>query len=86
MPERGTCELFLPLVRATLDNVAARGPVAALTGPLSRGDEGTIAAHLEALSADASRSYSRSTATSGSATLDTRDRHAARSRPRSSPE
>lgn len=53
VPERVTLDLFLPLVRATLDNLAARGPVNALTGPLSRGDEATIAAHLEALSADA---------------------------------
>jgi predicted short-subunit dehydrogenase-like oxidoreductase (DUF2520 family) len=52
VPERVTYELFLPLVRATLDNLAARGPVDALTGPLSRGDEATIAAHLEALSED----------------------------------
>ena len=45
--------LFLPLVEATLENLAARGPVAALTGPLSRGDAATIAAHLEALARDA---------------------------------
>jgi predicted short-subunit dehydrogenase-like oxidoreductase (DUF2520 family) len=53
VPERVTFDLFLPLVRAALDNLAARGPVDALTGPLSRGDEKTIAAHLTALSADA---------------------------------
>jgi predicted short-subunit dehydrogenase-like oxidoreductase (DUF2520 family) len=53
VPERVTLELFLPLLRATLDNVADRGPVDALTGPLSRGDAATIAAHLEALTADA---------------------------------
>ena len=53
VPERVTLSLFLPLVRATLDNLAARGPVDALTGPLSRGDAATIAAHLEALAADA---------------------------------
>jgi predicted short-subunit dehydrogenase-like oxidoreductase (DUF2520 family) len=54
VPERVTFELFLPLVRATLDNLATRGPVDALTGPLSRGDDKTIAAHLGALSVDAS--------------------------------
>jgi predicted short-subunit dehydrogenase-like oxidoreductase (DUF2520 family) len=53
VPERVTFELFLPLVRATLDNLAAHGPVRALTGPLSRGDAATIAAHLQALAADA---------------------------------
>ena len=53
VPERVTLSLFLPLVRATLDNLASRGPVEALTGPLSRGDTGTIAAHLEALATQA---------------------------------
>ena len=53
VPERVTLSLFLPLVQATLDNLAAQGPVEALTGPLSRGDTATIAAHLEALAADA---------------------------------
>lgn len=42
-------EFFLPLQRATLDNVAAMGPAAALTGPAIRGDAGTVAANLEAL-------------------------------------
>jgi predicted short-subunit dehydrogenase-like oxidoreductase (DUF2520 family) len=53
MPERVTLSLFLPLVEATLSNLAARGPVDALTGPLSRGDAVTIAGHLAALAADA---------------------------------
>lgn len=43
-------ELYVPLQRATLDNVAAMGPAAALTGPAVRGDAGTVAANLEALS------------------------------------
>jgi predicted short-subunit dehydrogenase-like oxidoreductase (DUF2520 family) len=49
MPSEDALSLFLPLVRATLDNMSAHGSVAALTGPLSRGDEPTIAAHLAAL-------------------------------------
>ena len=53
LPEDDALSLFLPLVRATLDNVGAQGTVAALTGPLSRGDVGTIANHLAALTADA---------------------------------
>lgn len=53
VPERVTLSLFLPLVRATLENLEIQGPVDALTGPLSRGDTATIAAHLEALAADA---------------------------------
>ncbi|HXF73347.1 MAG TPA: DUF2520 domain-containing protein, partial [Actinomycetota bacterium] len=42
-------EAFLPLSRATLDNVAAMGPGRALTGPAVRGDAGTVARNLEAL-------------------------------------
>ncbi len=53
VPERVTLSLFLPLVRATLENLAARGPVDALTGPLSRGDAATVAGHLAALTSDA---------------------------------
>jgi predicted short-subunit dehydrogenase-like oxidoreductase (DUF2520 family) len=37
------------LMQAALHNVAALGPVDALTGPLVRGDLGTVAAHLTAL-------------------------------------
>ena len=40
---------YLDLVRQTVDNVAALGPVDALTGPVRRGDEATIARHLAAL-------------------------------------
>jgi predicted short-subunit dehydrogenase-like oxidoreductase (DUF2520 family) len=36
-------ELLLPLVRATIDNWAAAGPQRALTGPIARGDEDTVA-------------------------------------------
>jgi predicted short-subunit dehydrogenase-like oxidoreductase (DUF2520 family) len=36
-------ELLLPLVRATVDNWAALGPQRALTGPVARGDEATVA-------------------------------------------
>jgi predicted short-subunit dehydrogenase-like oxidoreductase (DUF2520 family) len=42
-------EAYLDLVRATVDNVAALGPTAALTGPVARGDEATIERHLAAL-------------------------------------
>lgn len=44
-------ELLAPLVLRTAANWAERG-AAALTGPIARGDEGTIAAHLEALASD----------------------------------
>lgn len=39
-----------PLLRAALDNTLAMGD-GALTGPVSRGDAGTVAKHLDALSA-----------------------------------
>lgn len=42
-------EAYLDLVRGTVDNVAALGPAAALTGPAARGDWATIERHLDAL-------------------------------------
>ena len=41
-------QLFLPLMRRSLANLAAGGS-ASLTGPISRGDAGTVARHLAAL-------------------------------------
>ena len=38
-----------PLAEGTLANVRLRGPVKALTGPVRRGDTGTVQRHLEAL-------------------------------------
>ena len=38
-----------PLIRASVENTIALGPARALTGPLQRGDAGTIALHMEAL-------------------------------------
>jgi predicted short-subunit dehydrogenase-like oxidoreductase (DUF2520 family) len=38
-----------PLARTSLDNALRQGPMAALTGPIERGDVSTIAAHLSAL-------------------------------------
>jgi len=40
---------YLDLVRQTVENVAGLGPADALTGPVRRGDEGTVARHLAAL-------------------------------------
>lgn len=42
-------QLLAPLQRATLDNLRALGPEQALTGPIVRGDAGTLALHLETL-------------------------------------
>jgi len=41
--------LFLPLLQSTIDNVTAYGPRQGLTGPIVRGDIGTVNAHLLAL-------------------------------------
>ncbi len=38
-----------PLIRASVANTLGAGPVQALTGPIERGDEQTVAAHLRAL-------------------------------------
>ncbi len=40
---------LLPLMRGALDNLAQQGSVAALTGPLSRGDVATVSAHISEL-------------------------------------
>lgn len=50
-------EALVPLVRATVDNVDALGPAAALTGPVARGDADTVARHLDALPDDEQRAY-----------------------------
>jgi predicted short-subunit dehydrogenase-like oxidoreductase (DUF2520 family) len=41
--------LLAPLVRRTVDSVAELDPERALTGPIARGDHGTVAAQREAL-------------------------------------
>lgn len=38
-----------PLVHATVDNVLSMGPARALTGPIARGDAGTVARHVRAI-------------------------------------
>jgi predicted short-subunit dehydrogenase-like oxidoreductase (DUF2520 family) len=55
---RGTArEALAPLARATLENVAALGPEAALTGPVARGDAETVRRHRAALGAEDRRLY-----------------------------
>ncbi len=46
-----------PLVEGTLENLAAQPPMAALTGPVARGDEATIRRHLDALTQDDAALY-----------------------------
>ncbi len=50
-------DAFLDLARGSLDDVAALGPAAALTGPVRRGDHATIQHHLAALPASERHAY-----------------------------
>lgn len=50
-------QAFLALARGTVDNVAALGPAAALTGPVARGDWATVERHLAALPEDERPAY-----------------------------
>jgi predicted short-subunit dehydrogenase-like oxidoreductase (DUF2520 family) len=49
--ERAEIDLkpFYPIIRATLKNIESKGPLASLTGPIVRGDAGTVASHLRAM-------------------------------------
>jgi predicted short-subunit dehydrogenase-like oxidoreductase (DUF2520 family) len=49
VPAEAALQALGPLVRASVNNSLAMGPVQALTGPIERGDEHTVAAHLHAL-------------------------------------
>lgn len=49
LDESGALTIYGPLIEGTLGNARALGIRAALTGPMTRGDVGTLAAHLEAL-------------------------------------
>ncbi len=49
----GALRIYLPLLEQTVANARALGVAAALTGPTTRGDVGTIAAHRVALAAGA---------------------------------
>ena len=49
LDERGSLAVFGRLMEQTLANARAIGVGAALTGPITRGDAGTIEAHLEIL-------------------------------------
>jgi predicted short-subunit dehydrogenase-like oxidoreductase (DUF2520 family) len=51
IPAQTARRILSPLVRKAVENTLAQGPVAALTGPIARGDCKTVTAHLQALSA-----------------------------------
>jgi predicted short-subunit dehydrogenase-like oxidoreductase (DUF2520 family) len=53
LDEAGALRIYLPLVEQTIANARALGIDAALTGPATRGDAGTVAAHTAALAATA---------------------------------
>jgi predicted short-subunit dehydrogenase-like oxidoreductase (DUF2520 family) len=53
LDEAGALAIYGPLIEGTLGNARALGIRAALTGPMTRGDVGTLAAHLAALAAHA---------------------------------
>jgi len=50
LDEAGALAIYGPLIRQSLANAERLGIESALTGPFVRGDEGTIRAHLRALS------------------------------------
>ena len=53
LDEAGSLAIYGPLIEGTLGNARALGIRAALTGPMTRGDVGTLDAHLAALRAHA---------------------------------
>jgi predicted short-subunit dehydrogenase-like oxidoreductase (DUF2520 family) len=53
VPEELRLPAFLPLVTGTVENIKNLGIHKALTGPISRGDRGTVEKHLNAMSGPA---------------------------------
>src|SRR5580698_6244871 len=49
IPQESALQALAPLIRASVSNSLSMGPAQALTGPIERGDEQTVAAHLAAL-------------------------------------
>jgi pantoate--beta-alanine ligase len=68
-------EAYLDLVHGTVENIAALGPAAALTGPVARGDWATVDRHLAALDATERPAY-EALAAQAHRLLDTQVRHA----------
>lgn len=57
IPAAAAGRIFLPLLEGTWRNLEMRGATDALTGPIVRGDAGTVQAHLDALDEEARRLY-----------------------------
>lgn len=53
LPAETARKAYLPLLRGTVANIARKGPAGALTGPISRGDVGTVRRHVEAINVSA---------------------------------
>jgi predicted short-subunit dehydrogenase-like oxidoreductase (DUF2520 family) len=53
LDEEGALRIYLPLLEQTIANARALGVERALTGPATRGDAGTVSAHVAALAAGA---------------------------------
>ena len=49
IPPQEGFQAMLPLIQGTIANIGQMGPDRALTGPIARGDAGTIRQHLQAL-------------------------------------
>ena len=49
--------LFTPIMRQVVENMAGTTPARALTGPIRRGDVGTVTAHLAVLEGDDREAY-----------------------------
>ena len=49
IPQEEATQALLPLLRGTIDNIEASGIPQCLTGPIARGDSGTIKKHVKAL-------------------------------------
>jgi predicted short-subunit dehydrogenase-like oxidoreductase (DUF2520 family) len=57
IPEKEARAALGPLVRRTVDNVLSLGAARALTGPVARGDAGTVGRHLASMRGPARETY-----------------------------
>jgi predicted short-subunit dehydrogenase-like oxidoreductase (DUF2520 family) len=53
VPRDQATKALLPLLKGTLNNIESVGIPQALTGPIARGDVGTVKKHIEALKREA---------------------------------
>jgi len=53
IPRDQATKALLPLLKGTLNNIASVGVPQCLTGPIARGDAGTVIKHIEALKKEA---------------------------------